>query len=78
MSFKFVVNCKVGVAYNFGNDKNPQKTSEYSRNKQNRTNIFFIRKRFFSLSSSEIHIFGYIDPFFMRFFAISYSSIGDS
>ena len=32
----------------------------------------------FRISSSKIHIFGYTDPFFMRFFAIILSSPTDS
>ena len=32
-----------------------------------------LAKRVFGWSSSEIHIFGYTDPFFMRFFSISLS-----
>ena len=37
-----------------------------------------IRKGGFRMSSSKIHIFGYTDPFFMRFFAIILSSPTES
>ena len=61
-------NCRMGVAYHFGNNRNPSKLPNVPETSKTELTNVFTRKKGFWSSSSKIHIFGYTDPFVMRFF----------